>query len=316
MSFYSPIDRRINADGWFRGLSHNAQLVWFRLLTGPHVTPVAGLWPATEEQLSRSFGFTVDEFRAIFAELSTTAGRPNGKVLADWDAGVVWFPNALGVPANQPKNENVLRGWTKHLELVPECKLRNRALLEIAKWVLANPQRFPEGLPKGFPKPFGKPFAEPSPRANQDQDQEQDQEQDQGGRLCPANLTLTEDQIGNAQMGLGAKRWQIDAMCAALVGKWCDGETRRASVVHWRRQLWVAFSKDWSDPAKRPAKPAPPPPDPATLAAKQARDEAALAALVASELHAEPLPVDEAQKRVAAVLARARGQSTRTGGSA
>lgn len=276
VSFYSPIDRRINADVWFRGLSHDAQLVWFRLLTGPHVTPVAGLWPATEEQLSRAFGFSVDAFLAIFAELSTTAGKPNGKVFADWAAGVIWFPNALSVPANQPKNENVLRGWVKHLELVPECKLRDKALLEIAKWVLANPQRFPDGLPQGFPKPFGKPFREPFgehvPRANQDQEQEQEQEQepDSRGRLCPPNLRLTEDQIGNAQMGLGAKRWQIEAMCADLVGKWCDGETRRASLAHWRRQLWVAFSTDWKNETKRPKRADQP--DPAVLAARRARD--------------------------------------------
>lgn len=199
MSLYSAIDRRINADKWFRSLSHEAQLVWFRLLTGPHVTPVAGLWPATEEQLARAFGFTIPAFRRVFLELSTTDGRPNRKVLADWDAGVIWLPNALHVPANQPKNENSLRGWVKHLELVPECGLRDEALAAFSAWVDSNPQRFPAGLPEGFPQPFGQPLAkrfgqpltQPSPCVRapaQEQEQEPEQEQEQDGRQRPSNL--------------------------------------------------------------------------------------------------------------------------------
>lgn len=190
MSFYSSIDRRINADKWFRDLSHMGQLLWFRLLTGPHVTPVAGLWPATEDGLARAFKMSIGLFRKTYRELAGAQDKPTGKVHADWDAGVIWFPKAIHVPANQPKNENVLRGWMKHLELVPECGLRDRGVTEIVEWVNSSGKRFPYGLPAGFPKPLLKQFGEQSgghsPRAQQEQ--EQDQEQEQEKRTAAASV--------------------------------------------------------------------------------------------------------------------------------
>jgi len=181
VSLFSSIDRRINADSWFRGLSHEAQLLWFRLLTGPHVTQVAGLWSATEEGLARAFGFSLERFRERFRELSREPSRRGfPRVLSDWSAGVVWIPNALDFPCNQPANENVLKGWIQHLELVPECDLKNQALRHFGQWVKSQGNRFPNGLPNGFPNGsgngIGNRFDLVSP---QEQDQEQDQEQEQ-----------------------------------------------------------------------------------------------------------------------------------------
>lgn len=144
------------------------------------------------------------------------------------------------------------------------------------------------------------------------QDPDPDPEQGKPGVLCPANLRLTDDQISNAEMVMGAQRWQVDAMCSALVGRWCDGETMRANLAHWRRQLWVAFSSDWKDPSKRPAKPEP---TAADRAARNAAADAAWEALVAREraerLPATPPPVEESKAAVRAVLAAARAQSAR-----
>lgn len=132
------------------------------------------------------------------------------------------------------------------------------------------------------------------------------------GKLCPADLTLTEDQIANAEMSLGAARWQVEAMCRALVGRWCDGMTRRPSEAHWRRQLWVAFSVDWKDPSKRPTKPEP---TAAERAARNAAADAAWEALVARESAERagkaPETVEESKAAVEAVLASARAQSAR-----
>lgn len=134
------------------------------------------------------------------------------------------------------------------------------------------------------------------------------------GVPCPSDLALTDDQIANAELSLGAKRWQVSAMCSAIVGRWCDGETRRPSAAMWRRQLWVAFTADWSDPSKRPAKPEP---TESERAARAAANDAAFAALVARERAerglTEPRPVEESKAAVRAVLAAARAQSSRGG---
>ncbi len=186
MSLYSTIDRRINADSWFRGLSHAAQLLWFRLLTGPHVTQVAGLWPANEDGLARAFGYTLEGFREGFAELSKEPSRKGfPRVMADWSAGVIWVPNALEFPANQPTNENVLKGWIPQLELVPECSLKTQALRHFTQWVKGNRKRFPKGLPEGFPKGLPEGSWQVSP-----QEQEQEQEGGRAGsREDPAPAT-------------------------------------------------------------------------------------------------------------------------------
>ncbi len=181
-SVYSSIDRRINADKWFRGLTHLAQLLWLRLLSGSHVTPLPGLWPATEEGLAAAFAFSLEQFRELFGELiekPDSSGRP--RVIADWSAGLIWLPNSLKHPCNQPKNPNTLQSWEMHLDLLPECRLKDQAIRHFAEWVNARSgkgNRFENGWPYRIP--------------NQDQDQDQKQEQDQklpeagsGGAVLP-----------------------------------------------------------------------------------------------------------------------------------
>jgi hypothetical protein len=143
MSLYSSIDRRINADEWFRELSHMGQLLWLRLLTGAHVTPLPGLWPATEPGLAWNVQFSMDEFRDAFAEITQDAAS-NGmpRVVADWNAGVVWLPNSLKHSCNQPKNLAVLIGWHKFVPSVPECDIKRQALKDWGAWVLENRARF------------------------------------------------------------------------------------------------------------------------------------------------------------------------------
>lgn len=155
-SYYSAIDRRINADEWFRGLDIERQWLWFRLLTGSHVTQVAGLWPVTEDGLARSFKISTKKFLTLFEAFE-------GRAYADWSAGVLYLPNALKIEPNQPRNEATLKGWIKPLELVPECRLRDRALNDYAAWIQSEPKRFPNGVPVGFPRPKAPPSTPSTP---------------------------------------------------------------------------------------------------------------------------------------------------------
>jgi hypothetical protein len=191
---YSSIDRRINADKWFRKLSQLAKLLWFRLLTGDHVTPLPGLWPAREEGLASAFGFSLEQFRELFEELIRTPasnGRP--RVIADWQAGLIWLPNSLKHPCNQPKNPNTLQSWEMHLDLLPECALKDEAIRHFADWVNSKPNRFENGWP----------YRTPNKDQDQDQDQQQDQEQEPqeggGGAVLPfPQLVLEPRNLGEA----------------------------------------------------------------------------------------------------------------------
>jgi hypothetical protein len=279
MSFYSSIDRRINADEWFCALPHMAQLVWFRLLTGPHVTPVAGLWPASEPQLAHKFGMSIGAFRTAFSKLAGADDKPTGKVYADWKAGVLWLPKSIHVPSNQPKNENVLRGWAKHIELVPECSLRDAAVTEIINWVTGMSgagNRFPNGLPNTFPKPrkqlsepFAKQLAEPlpeqSPRANQEQENEQEQEQSAARNTKPGTFAMHSEWVPTeiTRKGLDVAlipRFAQDALIHAHRSHFLAETADFRTDAEWNQSCSRWVHRDWSNPKKRPIKPPEMPP--------------------------------------------------------
>jgi hypothetical protein len=143
MSLYSSIDRKINADAWFLGLSHMGQLFWLRVLTGSHVTPLPGLWKATPGGLAHDFQMTSEQFEECFAEVTQDVAS-NGlpRIIANWSAGVLWLPKSLDHSCNQPRNLAVLLGWDKYVPLVVECEVKRQALMSWGQWLETNRQRF------------------------------------------------------------------------------------------------------------------------------------------------------------------------------
>jgi hypothetical protein len=192
VSLHSSIDRRINADEWFRNLSEGAQLLWFRLMTGSHVTLVPGLWAATEDGLARAFKMPLERFRERFAELSREPSSSGlSRVLADWDAGVIWFPKSIEFPCNEPKNPNTLAAWKTHLELMPECDLKDQAFRHFEAWVNARKKRFPKGWPYGSRNRSRNGSGNPPPAVpSQEQEQEQEQESEKARALEPARTDV------------------------------------------------------------------------------------------------------------------------------
>jgi hypothetical protein len=202
---YSKVDRSLNADARFRACSHDAQLVYLRLLTGQHVTVVPGLSAATHEGLASAWGFTPKAFAKAFAELAA-----HGLAAADWKAGVVWVPDAISHA--DPANANMVKGWAQHLKLIPDCELKRDAIRSLGAWLLSEKtsgkfQWFKgfelgptgelqrrdgtgaegNGIGNGSPKSsangigngIGNGSGNRMPTQDQDQDQDQDQEQKQ-----------------------------------------------------------------------------------------------------------------------------------------
>jgi hypothetical protein len=243
LSLYSSIDRRINADAWFRSLSESGQWLWLRLLTGSHVTSVPGLWAATEEGLARAFGVSLEGFRERFSEVSRDpSSKGLARVIADWEAGVIWLPNALDFPCNEPKNPNALKSWKNHLELMPECDLKDQALRHFAEWVNARRSRFKKGWPYGSLNGSRKGSGNhdrvlPPQEQEQKQEQEQELQEGGGGAVLPFPMLVLEPRnLGEALRLTPRQRAQYaidhtDIASYLTPQRWPEVQTTHAAVV-------------------------------------------------------------------------------------
>jgi hypothetical protein len=219
---YRSIDTRIWADRRFRRLSKpqpNAQDLFVRLLLGSQVTSLPGLQHIGKAALAEQLEWSVEQFLEQFAELSR-----EGLAKADWDARVVWVPNAIRY--NVPKNPNVVTGWRSHWLEVPECDLKDEAYLRLRGFLNGAEQQvkptllqaFIDGCGNGYENRLANSSGNGSPNGmpNQEQDQEQDQEQEREPRARP--LTAANSQPG------------------------ADGEPTEPWAVLWRRWELVAYN--------------------------------------------------------------------------
>jgi hypothetical protein len=277
VSIYSGVDRRINGDAWFCGLGHDAQLVFLRLLTGSHVTPVAGLWAARESGLAEDFRFTIKAFRAVFAEI-TREPASNGlpRAVADWKAGVLWLPNAIKQDCNQPNNWKTLQGWFKYLEMVPECEVTAQALRQFGSWVDGNRSRF--NIAKGTANPFldglvnswrngiGYRHTRASRDQEQDRDREKKQEQEPSGGAAPAAAPTpirlpmhaawrpVAGVLESFRVGL-IPDWAFDQLIARFRTHFCANPQDIRTEAEWNQACSKWVFRDWGNPSRRPTKP-------------------------------------------------------------
>jgi len=165
---YSKIFRRMWNDSKFRRLSRPqpcGQSLWMRFLCGPELGPVPGLFSAREEGLASSMGWDLKPFRESFREL-----LGNGLADADWDAGLVWVPNAIRY--NEPANPNVVKSWSDAWAELPECELKSKAFTALCAYLETRGEQFVSTFRNHCPN------HSPNHCPNQEQEQEHDQEQD------------------------------------------------------------------------------------------------------------------------------------------
>lgn len=177
---YSKVVRRMWNDGLFRSLDAappNPQTLWFRLLTGPELTNIPGLFPAWDSGLSQALRWSRESFLEQFAKLFD-----KGMVEADWDAGLVWVPNA--VLHNKPSNPNIVLSWRRAWRELPECELKWRAHRELRARMKELGDQWLEAFDKACAEPSQEWLRKPALLGsgdrcpNQEQEQEQDQEQE------------------------------------------------------------------------------------------------------------------------------------------
>lgn len=140
--WYRTLNVGIWGDAKFRRLSWRAKLLFIYLLTGSHTDGLPGLYAVGAAALAEALGQTVDELIANFAELMSL-----GMALADWDARVVYLPNAI--KHQPPNNPNHLTSWVKMLRRIPECPLKDAWLEQLTRWAEAAGKRYVEALDGG-----------------------------------------------------------------------------------------------------------------------------------------------------------------------
>lgn len=144
MSRWRKVDVRLWGDERVRKLSRSAPsalVCWLYLLTARESIALPGAIVGGAASLAESLGWNRREFLRKFAEIEAL-----GMARADWDARLVWLPNAL--KHNPPQSPNTVKSWAKGWEELPDCDLKNA--------IRAEAEEFLEGFSEGFRKAFGK----------------------------------------------------------------------------------------------------------------------------------------------------------------
>jgi len=144
------------------------QFLFLFLMTGKYTINIPGVVIAKPAEMAGYLEWPLEAFGEAFAEVLA-----KGMAKAD-PAGLVWLPK--GPLHNKPASPNVVRGWKKTWDLLPECELKSV--------VYSDLKAFAEGWGKAFAKAFGEALRQPS--LIQEQEQEQYQEQEQEDSAPPA----------------------------------------------------------------------------------------------------------------------------------
>jgi hypothetical protein len=113
-------------------LPPSAPALWLYLLTGEHRTKVPGLFVL-------GVGTMSDDLRwqpaAVRKHIKTLVDQHH--VRMDDSSNVVWLPKALD--HNPPENPNVVMGWKRDWQAIPESPLKNEAKDAIREWFSTFP---------------------------------------------------------------------------------------------------------------------------------------------------------------------------------
>ena len=167
MSIYRKVEVSMWGDEKFRRLTPlppSGQSLWFYLLTGPHTGIMPGISQIGRAALAENLGWTPDAFAKAFHEVFR-----EGLAKGDWEARVIWLPNAI--KHNPPASPNVVTAWGRYFNLIPDCSIKVEAYNATKSAIFGMKKPFIEAFGKAFCKPSYNPFANPLPIQEQVQEQ-------------------------------------------------------------------------------------------------------------------------------------------------
>lgn len=151
MSRYSKIIPGIWDDQKVAQLSRpkpNAQTLWFYVLTGPHVTPLPGLWRFGPHSASEILRWDARSTLKFAHELVNS-----GLLTLDPCARVVLVPGRF--KHDPPASPNVIKHWRSRFDEIPDTSLKGNWLLLASDFV--------KGLHEGFQEAFAQAFRKDLP---------------------------------------------------------------------------------------------------------------------------------------------------------
>lgn len=170
MARYRKIDVRIWNDRKFRELDDNAKLAFLLLLTHPDTNQL-GFIRSRSVSLAFDLGWQSD---AMSNAIQTLCQK--GMLMVNERAGLMFLPNFLKY--NPPNGVNGAKSWAGLLDLVPECDLRDQALIRLKHLIDRLPEGSREGIPKDIMDAIQDAIRNGNPQPSRIQEQEQEQEQD------------------------------------------------------------------------------------------------------------------------------------------
>ncbi|MCP4545925.1 MAG: hypothetical protein GY835_05605 [bacterium] len=180
MSWYRKVDCQVYGDEKYRRLSRpekpSGREIWIYLLTRPGYE-IPGIQACGVFTLAEEMGFESlpEGFREAFREVIA-----EGLAEYDADARVILLPKAF--KHNFPQSPNVLKGWVKFYERIPDSPLK-------LKWLMIL-KAFTDGLSKAFQEAFTKAFGKALPKgipnySDSDSDSDSDKEREKSGAPAP-----------------------------------------------------------------------------------------------------------------------------------
>lgn len=152
---YKKVAIGIWGDQRFRRLSPIppcGQGLWLFLLTCPASTAIPGLIRGGQAGLAEELGWTQEAFAQAFAEALS-----EGLVQVDWNARLVWLPNAISY--NEPESPNVVKSWRIWWEELPECPLKAIAWQSLKAYCEGMGEAFAQAFREAMSKDMSKSVA-------------------------------------------------------------------------------------------------------------------------------------------------------------
>ena len=149
-------------DAKFTSMSDDSQLLFLFILTHPQMTSI-GAMRITLSGLAEEKGWSKERLSKAFLEVS-------GKGLLEYDSERFCLILPKFIKHNPPESPNVITGWSKTLDLIPECGLRIKQIQNVRSYIYSMGESFVKAFER-LPEVFRKSMP------NQEQEQEQEQEE-------------------------------------------------------------------------------------------------------------------------------------------
>lgn len=261
---YSRVSRRMWNDERFRGLSQpkpSGGWLFMRLLTGPELSCIPGLFQAWQSGLADALRWPVKDLKRCWKEIADKK-----LAFADWDAGLVWLPN--GIHHNEPPNPNVVLSWRTAWTELPECQLKADAEAVLREWCEERGQAWVKAFDEVTGREPRKGKRNGSGKGSPKQDQDQDQEPEQDQRAAAEIINLSGIQRAGANPEAAAatefESPEIRKRAAYVlankqvtasvdVGQWPECQALGIAVAQAFGQKWHGFGEYERDSALRAA---------------------------------------------------------------